>query len=57
LIREKLSHYKWVSIVEKVPNHGDPFDLLILAQAMVERLPVLTADAKFSEYRGVNAIL
>lgn len=57
LIREKLSHYKRISTLQKVPDHGDPFDLLILAQAMVEGLPVLTADGKFSLYQGIQAIL
>jgi len=57
LIREKIAHYKRVSTVPKVANHGDPFDLLIMAQALVEGLPVLTADGKFSEYPGVKAIL
>ncbi len=57
LIREKLSHYKQLSTVQKIHDHGDPFDLLILAQSMVERLPILTADTKFPLYRGVHAIL
>jgi PIN domain nuclease of toxin-antitoxin system len=57
LIREKLSHYKRISTLPKVPDHGDPFDLLILAQAMVEGLPVLTADGKFSLYKGIQAVL
>jgi PIN domain nuclease of toxin-antitoxin system len=31
-------------------HHADPFDRLIIAQAMGEKLTVLTADAKFSLY-------
>jgi PIN domain nuclease of toxin-antitoxin system len=31
-------------------HHGDPFDRLLVAQARVERLPVITADARFAAY-------
>jgi PIN domain nuclease of toxin-antitoxin system len=37
------------------PNHGDPFDRLLIAQAQVERLPVVTADASFADY-GVQVV-
>jgi PIN domain nuclease of toxin-antitoxin system len=37
--------------VRKLPsNHGDPFDRLLVAQAKVERLPVVTADPLFEDY-------
>lgn len=32
------------------PHHGDPFDRLLIAQAIVESLPILTEDAKFKPY-------
>ena len=32
------------------PYHKDPFDRLIIAQAKVERIPVLTADVMFAKY-------
>ncbi|MGC1954958.1 MAG: type II toxin-antitoxin system VapC family toxin [Gammaproteobacteria bacterium] len=31
-------------------HHRDPFDRLIIAQALAERLPVLTADRTFDAY-------
>lgn len=31
-------------------HHGDPFDRLLIAQAQVERLPIVTADPAFAEY-------
>ena len=31
-------------------HHRDPFDRLIIAQAMVERIPVLTRDGAFDDY-------
>jgi PIN domain nuclease of toxin-antitoxin system len=31
-------------------HHGDPFDRMLIAQAQLERLPIVTADAAFSDY-------
>lgn len=38
-----------------VPHHGDPFDRLLIAQALEERLPIITADPVFRKY-GVKRI-
>jgi PIN domain nuclease of toxin-antitoxin system len=32
------------------PHHRDPFDRLLVAQALVDRLPVVTGDAQFGAY-------
>jgi PIN domain nuclease of toxin-antitoxin system len=32
------------------PRRNDPFDRLLVAQAQVERLPVVTADPSFDDY-------
>lgn len=31
-------------------HHGDPFDRLLIAQAQVERIAVVTSDERFAEY-------
>ena len=36
-------------------HHGDPFDRLLIAQALEERIPVVTADPVFRSY-GVKRI-
>jgi PIN domain nuclease of toxin-antitoxin system len=36
-------------------HHGDPFDRLLAAQAQVESVPLVSADAIFDQY-GVNRI-
>jgi PIN domain nuclease of toxin-antitoxin system len=36
-------------------HHGDPFDRLLIAQALEEKLPVVTADSVFRDY-GVKRI-
>lgn len=37
-------------------HHRDPFDRMILATAIVEKLPVVTADPAFRRYAGVKVI-
>jgi PIN domain nuclease of toxin-antitoxin system len=32
------------------PHHRDPFDRLLAAQALVEGIPLLTADPRFAPY-------
>jgi PIN domain nuclease of toxin-antitoxin system len=37
--------------VRDLPHrHGDPFDRLLIAQAQVERLPILSSDSAFAAY-------
>ena len=31
-------------------HHGDPFDRPLIAQVLVERLPIVTADPAFAAY-------
>jgi PIN domain nuclease of toxin-antitoxin system len=31
-------------------HHGDPFDRVLVAQALIERLPIITADPHFDAY-------
>jgi PIN domain nuclease of toxin-antitoxin system len=37
-------------------RHRDPFDRQLIAQALVEEIPVLTPDSKFKLYPGVRVI-
>jgi PIN domain nuclease of toxin-antitoxin system len=32
------------------PHHRDPFDRMLIAQAQLEGLPIMTADAAFEMY-------
>jgi PIN domain nuclease of toxin-antitoxin system len=39
----------------KLPwHHRDPFDRLILAQAQIEGIPIVSADAQFDAYGGTR---
>jgi PIN domain nuclease of toxin-antitoxin system len=37
-------------------HHGDPFDRQIIAQALSEKVPVVTPDEKFKLYSGLRII-
>lgn len=37
-------------------HHGDPFDRQIIAQALAEEIPIVTADKKFGLYKGIEVI-
>ncbi|MDF0554798.1 type II toxin-antitoxin system VapC family toxin [Kamptonema sp. UHCC 0994] len=40
-----------INVIESLPlHHRDPFDRLIIAQGMVEHLPILSADSIFDAY-------
>ena len=37
--------------VRNLPHHhSDPFDRLLIAQAQIERLPIVTIDPSFADY-------
>ena len=41
-----------LSVYDLPPIHKDPFDRLLIAQATVEGITLLTADAKIAKYSG-----
>ncbi len=43
-----LAHATFVETLP--PHHKDPFDRLLVAQAMIEKLPLVSADAIFDQY-------
>jgi PIN domain nuclease of toxin-antitoxin system len=45
-----VTHAHALRVAALPPHHRDPFDRLLVAQALVERLPILTADAAFDRY-------
>jgi PIN domain nuclease of toxin-antitoxin system len=43
------AHHAW-RVGELPMHHRDPFDRLLVAQAQIERLPVVTTDERFGAY-------
>ena len=48
LLNLSLAHYQ--ALIPLPRHHGDPFDRMIIAQAQVEQLTVVTADIHFTAY-------
>jgi PIN domain nuclease of toxin-antitoxin system len=45
-----------MGLFELPPHHSDPFDRQIIAQALSEKIPVVTPDEKFRLYSGLRVI-
>jgi PIN domain nuclease of toxin-antitoxin system len=37
-------------------HHRDPFDRLLIAQALENGMPILSSDSKFDAYAGINRV-
>jgi len=48
LLPIRLAHTQ--RLIDLPFHHKDPFDRLLIAQAMVEQLPIITVDAHFAKY-------
>jgi PIN domain nuclease of toxin-antitoxin system len=55
LVGVKREHLAALEYLPRVNGHGDPFDLLLLAQAAVEDASLMTADSMMPEY-GIRCI-
>ena len=40
-----------------VPKHNDPNDLAIIAHAIAEKMPIITCDDKFLEYKSQGVVV
>jgi PIN domain nuclease of toxin-antitoxin system len=44
-------------LIFELPNHHrDPFDRVLIAQALSEDIPIVTPDKKFEAYKGLEVI-
>ncbi len=55
LIPLVVTHAHALAVATLPLHHRDPFDRLLVAQSLVERLPLLTADPAFAPY-GIEII-
>ena len=53
------SHLKALYSLRPAPRHSDPADLMIIAQAITEGIPLISSDTKFPLYvrQGLKSIL
>ncbi len=45
-----VTHVHALHVATLPHHHGDPFDRLIIAQAQIERVPLVTSDRQFARY-------
>jgi PIN domain nuclease of toxin-antitoxin system len=45
-----IAHAHALRVADLPQHHRDPFDRLLIAQALVDHLPILTADPQFRAY-------
>jgi PIN domain nuclease of toxin-antitoxin system len=45
-----IAHAHALAVAELPPYHRDPFDRLLIAQAQIEQMTLLTADRAFEKY-------
>jgi PIN domain nuclease of toxin-antitoxin system len=50
-----IQHAHAARVAELPRLHGDPFDRLLVAQALVERVPLISGDLKFADY-GIDLL-
>ena len=50
LLPVELSHLKVLSVLPVLKTHKDPFDRLLIAQAISEKLSLISCDNKFKDY-------
>ena len=48
LLHSTPDHYR--ALIPLARHHGDPFDRLMIAQAQVEGLTIITSDSQFAAY-------
>ena len=44
------------AVAELPHHHGDPFDRMLIAQAIKEKLTLMTADPVFKRYKGLRIL-
>jgi PIN domain nuclease of toxin-antitoxin system len=47
-----VSHAHALAVADLPPHHSDPFDRLLLAQSIVDRVPLVTADEALRPYEA-----
>ncbi len=57
IIHSKKEHFDTFAKLPVVRNHNDPTDRIIIAQSITEKIPLISSDAKFKEYKSLDFIL
>ena len=47
-------HLKQLCKMEVINKHTDPFDRMIIAQAILEKIPLISSDKQFPKYKKIG---
>ena len=50
VLQTEIKHIDLIRSLPRYKDHGDPFDRLIICQALSEKLPLITSDGKMRRY-------
>lgn len=56
LLPIKFQHLDELSRLPLYPNHRDPFDRLLIAQAIAEDLSIVSSDTRFGNYKRLRIL-
>ncbi len=56
LLQISFPHLEELSRLPLNSNHRDPFDRMLIAQAIAEDIPIISSDSRFEEYKKVRVI-
>ena len=56
LLSIKFKHLHVLANLPVLHDHRDPFDRMLVAQAIAEELPIVTSDHRFADYKGVRIL-
>lgn len=56
IIHSKKEHFETFAKLPIIRNHNDPTDRIIIAQSITEKIPLISSDAKFKDYKNLDFI-
>ena len=56
LLPIKFKHLNELSHLPSYEDHRDPFDRMLIAQALAEDLSIITSDTRFADYKRLRVI-
>ena len=56
LLPIKFKHLNELATLPVLNDHRDPFDRMLIAQAIIEELPIVTSDHRFADYKRVRIL-
>jgi PIN domain nuclease of toxin-antitoxin system len=56
LLPIKLNHLNEFSNLPFRDDHKDPFDRMLIAQALAEHLSIASSDTRFAGYKGLRTL-